>query len=221
MHSNYKKLIAGSLAVLMVMYTLPMNAYAADSESEAEFIEEAAEEIALPDYMVTDEEDSLSNEQIVFNFLTQEMGCNSAVAAGIMGNIAVECSFNPTADSGSFYGLCQWGGARRSRLFSWCNENGYDPKTVKGQLYYIQYELLGSESGAWSHMQNIPDTADGAVTAARNWAVYYERCASWSVKLRTARTSSTYWPLYGGTIELSPEEQILADCSTLTEGLID
>lgn len=58
-----------------------------------------------------------SNEQVVFEYLTNTMGLNTAAACGAMANLEKESNFNPHAeyqekDGSISYGLCQWNGVR-------------------------------------------------------------------------------------------------------------
>jgi len=53
-------------------------------------------------------------EEAVWNFL-KGCGFSDIGAAAVMGNIAAESSFNPSANNGNLhFGLCQWGGGRWS-----------------------------------------------------------------------------------------------------------
>lgn len=52
----------------------------------------------------------LGTERSVFEFLTTELGLNSAAACGVLANIEAESNFILTSygDGGTSYGLCQW-----------------------------------------------------------------------------------------------------------------
>lgn len=102
----------------------------------------------------------------VFDYLTGTLGYSRAAAAGICANIRFESNFNPGADSGTYFGLCQWGGGRRSNLFAWCESNGYDPYSTVGQLQYMQHELETSYTGTLNSLRSVDDSADGAYNAA-------------------------------------------------------
>ena len=75
------------------------------------------------------------NYSYIYDYLIN-LGYNKAATCGILANIKFESTFNPGVDTGTYYGLCQWGGGRRSNLFAWCESNGLDPYSVDGQLQY-------------------------------------------------------------------------------------
>lgn len=123
------------------------------------------------------------NEAEIYRFLKEELQLNTAVACGILANIERESSFNPTAEiidvnGKTSFGLVQWNGGRFENLKSYSAQNGLDYRTVSAQLRFMRHELMGEENKAWQKLQGIPDTVQGAYTAAYNFARWYERC--WS-----------------------------------------
>ena len=93
---------------------------------------------------------STSNKTEVFSYLTKELGFNSAAACGIMANIEKESNFKPGTiirDSNGLQsgGLCMWNGSRLNRLKNYCNNNGLNYLSIKGQLSYLAYELKLSQ----------------------------------------------------------------------------
>ena len=142
-----------------------------------------------------------SNETRIYSFLRTELGCNEAVACGILANIEAESGFNPNAHTSYYYGICQWGSDRLTALK---NYSGDDYTTLDGQLRYLQHELKTNEAKAWAHMQNIPNTAEGAYTAAWNWAQYFERCSSSHYASRGSSAQQKYWPKYHGAAVPTP-----------------
>ena len=146
-------------------------------------------------------------EAEIYRFLTEDLGLNRATAVGILANIDSESGFSPTATvrdaNGEIsFGLCQWNGGRFTALRNFCNGNGLDYRSVNGQLQYMQYELLNAENFAWKRMQNIPDTIEGAYTAAYNWARYFERCWSGYYVTRAKKAASPFYTTYSGQREL-------------------
>lgn len=123
----------------------------------------------------------------IYDYVTDEMGLNSAAACGILANIARESSFDPSV-GGDFYGLCQWGGGRRSELHSWCKDNGYDASTVKGQLAFMEHELNTGYTSCLEGLRNVEDTEDGAAEAALIFVHRYEKAASAGDRASLART---------------------------------
>ena len=153
---------------------------------------------AAPDTTYTGTE----NEKIVYNFLIDVLGVNDAAAAGILANLYSESTYNPNAehieaDGSLSYGLCQWNKSRLTALKEFCSANGYDYTTLNAQLYFLKYELEGSEAKAYEKVKNVSNTADGAYLAGYNWAAYFERCASVYYERRACLSRDSYWPIYG------------------------
>lgn len=117
----------------------------------------------------------LSNAQQIWLFLRQH-GFSAAAAAGVMGNMAQEVgdSLNPdTNEIGGYggYGLCQWTFERKTNLINWCNSNGYDYRTIEGQLNFLLYELEQPYYQQYlSDYKNITDVW----TATDRWLTYFE-----------------------------------------------
>jgi hypothetical protein len=134
---------------------------------------------ALPVYaestLITAEASEESSSDVIYTYLTGELGLNSAAACGILGNMYQESHLNADISGGSYYGLCQWGGGRKSALYSYCSANGYDPSTLEGQLHFLGSELTGSYSDTYAYLQSVPDTADGAYAAADYFCRNFEQ----------------------------------------------
>lgn len=145
-------------------------------------------------------------QDIVYRFLTEELELTPAAAAGIMGNVMIECTFDPTAlaiDTNGLYsfGLMMWNGPRFEALKEWCADNGYEHTDPRGQLGYLKWELLNTEKSAYATMKSIPNTIEGACKAAILWASEFERCTRTSFGLRIFYALNLYWPEYaGGTV---------------------
>ena len=140
------------------------------------------------------------NELTIYTYLRRELGCNEAVACGILANIKAESDFNPGAynPSGGYFGLCQWGSERKERLYDYCGGLGLSASSLEGQLAYSQYELKTNESYVWDMLKVIENTSDGAYDAAWKWAQYYERCSSAYYARRASSAETTYWTKYHG-----------------------
>lgn len=149
-----------------------------------------------------------SNEQIIFDFLREEMGLNSAAACGVLANIYYESDFDPhnIGDYGTSYGICQWHDSRWTDLKNYCAANGYDWTTITGQLYFLDYELATSYPSTYSYLHSVPNTADGAYDAAYYWCYYFEipaNRASMAV-MRGNLAKNSYWRDYGGVDDTLP-----------------
>ena len=151
-----------------------------------------------------------SVQQTVYDYLTSELSLCPAAAAGIMGNIMIECSFDPSVeamDTNGLYsfGLMMWNGPRYERLKKWCSDHGYKKEDPLGQLGYLKWELENTETGAYKTMKNIPNTIEGAAKAAILWASEFERCTKTSYGLRIYYTLNNYWQKFaGGTVSNTP-----------------
>ncbi len=160
---------------------------------------------ALPVLTASGEE--MTNDQYVYQFLTEDLNLHHAAASGIMANIDQECGFVPTAsciDTNGLisYGLMQWNGPRFAQMKSFCANNGYAYDTLEGQLAYLEYELSGPYSGYYDYLlYSIPDTAEGSYDAAYFWAERYEVCSSAYFERRALLARDWYYPAY---IEYSP-----------------
>lgn len=145
-----------------------------------------------------------SNADIIWTFLRTN-GFSAAATAGAMGNFEAESGLIPdTYEIGNSgyggskgYGIAQWtntgpGQERRDWLMNWCNSNGYDYRTLEGQLNYLLYEydkqyyqnLLGASYKACTNVWQATD----------DWLTYFEGCtlhqaeAQWSRRINSANT---------------------------------
>ena len=193
-----KNKIIALLCLIGVMLSASATVIAAETTAtEATAIEET-------------EPKSEKTQDVVYRFLTEELLLTPAAAAGIMGNIMIECSFIP--DRGAMdvndlysYGLMMWNGPRYEQLKSWCAEHDLDYTTAIGQLNYLKWELENTEKAAYRTMLAIENTIEGACKAAILWASDFERCTRTSFGLRIWWTLNTYWPEYaGGTTSNTP-----------------
>lgn len=113
------------------------------------------------------------NVATAYSLLTGTYGLTKAAAAGIMANIQIESTFNPTAGS-SYYGICQWGGSRLSNLIAFCAANGYSSSSFEGQLAFMISEM---GSGMIATMNSVADSAEGAAEAGVYFRTNFERSA--------------------------------------------
>lgn len=147
-----------------------------------------------------------TNKEKVFNFLTAALGVNNATACGIMANIEKESGFDPSRHEdkyqygdglGEGYGLCQWSGGRKTALLEYLDNNGYERDSIDGQLWFFKSEIESSESGAWSAIQGLPNTAEGAYDAGKLWCQKFERPTDPNDALvRGELARDNYWPSY-------------------------
>lgn len=142
-----------------------------------------------------------ANAKTIYEFCIKELKLNNAGACGVLANIEAESNFNPNlyGDGGDSYGICQWNLSRFDNLKSFCNKNGYNWKTLNGQLYFLKYELTYNKSDTGyilDKLKNVSNTASGAYTAGYDWCYYFERPANKAAKSesRGYKAQNTYWP---------------------------
>ena len=130
----------------------------------------------------------------VWHYLTETMGLNEHVAAGILGNMMAEVG-GQTLDlqvdcSGrGYYGICQWSrkymvyditGSNLDTQLEYLNKTIEDEFAVFGDLY-----ASGFTYQDFCNMQNAQD-------AAKAFAVVYERCGSGSYSVRKSNAVKAY-----------------------------
>lgn len=144
---------------------------------------------------------TLSNEEIIYRFVINEMKLNKAAACGIIANIKYESGFRTDAlgDNGRSYGICQWFSTRWNRLSSFCETNGYNPETLEGQLWFMKYELEKHYPMVLNYLKNnVFESAQGAYDAAYYFCYHYEGPANRASvsKTRANYAQSTVWNRY-------------------------
>ncbi len=169
---------------------------------------------------------AISNEQIIYNFLKQELGYNTAAACGVLANIEKESNFENdkmekgyTWAGGAGYGICQWTNSprtsstgRRTNLVNWCNDNGYDYKSLNGQLQFLKHELTNDSRYkrlVHNELLSVSNDAQGAYDAGYNWCYDFERPAGYKTGVSVTRgnvAKNTYWPKYN---VIAPDAPIL------------
>ena len=140
-----------------------------------------------------------SVEEIIYLFLTKEMGFNTAVACGILANVDRECSFRVTAaSSDGGYGICQWTGVRNTRLKNWCEKNDYDYTTLQAQLWFLKYELETHHPKTLRYLQGVENSPAGAYDAGYYFCYHFEAPASKAKRSveRGNLAKDKYWVKY-------------------------
>lgn len=109
----------------------------------------------------------------IYEYLIDQ-GLSKAGASGVIGNIYQESGGKPDTYSrtGKFYGLCQWGGGRKTGLQSFCNDNLLDYTSAEGQAKFIMYELQTT----FPSLLQLLMTTDDPVQAAQEFCVGFEKC---------------------------------------------
>lgn len=118
-----------------------------------------------------------TGNQIVNFFMNKGLTKNQA--KGIYGNIMQESGGKHnivSRDGHNSYGLAQWTGTRKARLFS---KYGTNP-TVDQQLEYLWSELNSTEKGALNALRNTSTVAD----ATKVFMQKFERPANWAANFK-------------------------------------
>lgn len=134
------------------------------------------------------------NAEFIWNWLINQ-GFSNQAAAGIMGNMQQECSFNPHAyqsgpdqeeapppqgEGSAGYGLCQWTGSRTQKLIEYAASKGKSSGDLETQLEYMMIEAR--ESGIIDKM-NAAQTPEEAATI---WGKEFERCGEMGDRIKYA-----------------------------------
>ena len=161
---------------------------------------------------------AVSNEQMIYEYLVNDLGLNTAAACGVLANIEKESGFRPdlmekgyTWEQGAGYGICQWtnyprdsGKGRRTNLINWCSFNGYDYKTLTGQLNFLKHELeTDVKKGVYAYLKGVSNDANGAYNAGYKWCYSFEVPAGYNTGVSETRGNyarNTYWPKYGPVV---------------------
>lgn len=141
-----------------------------------------------------------ANEKTVYAFLTDTLGYCPAAACGVMSNIYCESRFTANINGmGGAYGICQWGGVRRTRLVNWCSSHGYNYTTLTGQLRFMQYELSTYFPRVNNYLKSVSNTSQGAYNAGFYWCYYFEIPAdTYSTAVYRGNLAKTrYWSSMG------------------------
>lgn len=132
----------------------------------------SANTVAYEDLFKTDGS-AEGNARVIWNFLKAK-GLSDAAAAGVLGNIQAECSFNPAAieGNGEGHGIIQWSFGRRERLLAAAQQRGVDWRNLQFQLEYLWEESLDPNS---SYGQQLQAAGFYSTTSPSDAAYYFHR----------------------------------------------
>lgn len=135
----------------------------------------------------------------------QSKGLNAAAGIGIIANIKHESGFRTdvieygyTLANGGV-GLCQWTNyprssstGRRTNMINMVGSNWRNNLT--GQLDYLWYELTTSYTGVLSHLKSVPNSRQGAMSAADYFVRKFEVPANVDAQSKIRQQSaSEFW----------------------------
>jgi hypothetical protein len=136
-------------------------------------------------FIFTGQKAYASNADEIYQFM-RNIGCNHASTIAVLVNIECESSCRPDVwdSSGTYYGLCQWGGSRLANLRAYCSRNGLSSSSLYGQLRFLEYEL--EARGQLNQLKSYPNTSSGAYNAAYFFAAKFEVCGGAGYRARLA-----------------------------------
>lgn len=164
--------------------------------------------------------------ETIFNFCIEVLQLTTAAACGVLANIQEESGFQigVLGDAGTSYGICQWHASRYTSLLSWCSGNGRDYSSLDGQLWYMKHELETTHKTTLDALRAVPDTADGAYEAGRQWCLLFEvpKNKEEKAEQRGNIAQSVYWPKYAtGAVQTAPASPVNSCYSGKTFDLVD
>ena len=160
-----------------------------------EYREDSQDEVTDPEPTVDPDPDpggqiSYDAEDIAWKIWCAllDAGYSEEAAAGVLGNIEAESGFNPGAvnpSSGAF-GLAQWLGGRKDKLFAYCDELGVEHTDADAQIAYLIAEITGNGQcnasfqymSAYSDEYNNWKNATNPEDAGTNFCRWFERPAT-------------------------------------------
>ena len=182
--------------------------------------ESSGEIVTIDPASVVLNQNQSANRDLIYRYLTGNLGLNTAAACGVLANIYCESGFNPNAlgDHGTSYGICQWHNDRYTKLKNYCSENGYDYRTLTGQLNYLSYELSNSYASTYRLLKSVFNDSEASYYAGYSWSYNFEspkNKATVSVT-RGNLARDKYWASYSGDqgsepIDLVAEEEKIAE----------
>lgn len=140
---------------------------------------------------------SVGDENALYEYLTKTCGFSKAGACGVLANIYVESTYDPTNVTGRYYGICQWGDDRLRNMKNYCIQNGYSPDSFQGQVSFMVYELAD-----YPELVTFLKTATDPQLSAQEFCAGYERAvdssgagAKYTGNLYPARRKNSYQAL--------------------------
>lgn len=123
--------------------------------------------------------------RIVWNYL-RDQGYSKKATAGILGNMDQESGINPASVSGSCYGLIQWTGSRKTRLYRYARKCGTGSSNMNTQLKYLtKKDCANLKANMASHDSSVSG-------AARYFEQRYERAGKPMMSRRIAKAQKWY-----------------------------
>jgi hypothetical protein len=129
-----------------------------------------------------------------------QRGFTKEEAAAIVGNLWAESGFRTTATnptSGAF-GLMQWLGGRKSRLYAYAAEQGKQVADANLQLDYIKWELKGGNAYETAQFQKAMAYGSSVADKTRGFAYEVERASARELSSSMSKRIGASESVYGG-----------------------
>jgi hypothetical protein len=129
-----------------------------------------------------------------------QRGFTKEEASAIVGNLWAESGFRTTATnptSGAF-GLMQWLGGRKSRLYAYAAEQGKQVTDVNLQLDYIKWELKGGNAYETAQFQKAMAYGSSVADKTRGFAYEVERASVGELRSSMSKRVGAAESVYGG-----------------------
>ena len=152
----------------------------------------------------------MSVKESVWAFFKSK-GLTDEATAGIMGNIAVESNYSPTAinsTSGAF-GLFQWLGSRYDSLLDYASGRNTSASDLDTQLNFAWEEMQTTEKRTLEEMQS--DKYETAGEYAEVFEAKFERSGGALVDRRKAEAEKAYTEFTGKATEYTGEKHLQAE----------
>ena len=112
---------------------------------------------------------------VVMADLIKDFGLTKNQAAGILGNLGVECAgftvmqeLHPIAGLGG-YGWAQWTGPRRTEFMTWCTDHGLDKNSDQGNYGFLKHELETDFKGVIDLLKNTDTLEDAVIVVLKHY----------------------------------------------------
>ena len=153
---------------------------------------------ASPDGIPLGEGETASGRALMQGLI--QRGFTKEEASAIVGNLWAESGFRTTAvnpSSGAF-GLMQWLGGRKSRLYSYAAEQNKQVTDANLQLDYIKWELKGGNAYETAQFQKAMAYGPDVASKTRGFAEQVERAGAGELRSSMSKRVGAAESVYGG-----------------------
>jgi hypothetical protein len=129
-----------------------------------------------------------------------QRGFTKEEASAIVGNLWAESGFrtNATNPSSGAFGLMQWLGGRKSRLYSYAAEKGKSVTDANLQLDYIKWELKGGNAYETAQFQKAMAYGSSVADKTKGFAYEVERASPGELSSSMPKRIGAAESVYGG-----------------------